>query len=561
MCRWVLELFDEIGQKSWQTAGEPRVTIPKILHFTWKTDNVPGRMGEYLAMWRESHADWDIRLWTDATMRTFVAAQYPDFLAIYDGYGHPIQRADSFRYLVLNILGGVYSDLDVEPHRSINEMVAGLDCFVGIEPFEHIGPDRRHSGAPFLLSNAFMGAMPGHAYFRTIVELLPIVADTPDIFYSTGPSLTTGAALRLPQEARPALIPPCLWSPHCDGGKPCTSDDQLHEVLWADFDFVWADRQAFVSHHWMTTWVPFLKRHKWLAKPFHALHAAKWALRARRFPKLAELPILDQLVPFNDQVPKPPKILPKVAVCISLLPGEQLSDELAKALVALDYPKELLTFYVGGFDLALAQSAVARLRALGCAHAEALAIDMPDEAGLTRLNLLPENVRMAHSACLRNGLFRAVGAQNDWLLFVGGLVGFVPPEALKSALACGYPIVGLGMLNADGAEADFSTHRYHWGGGIRVSYKIRGADGLANAARGQRDFLSGQKAFRLVPLDGVGRGFALINRAVFAAGVGFAETPYNLHLDGEALVLKARERGFECAGMTGIAVRGCTVSD
>ena len=93
------------------------VAIPKILHFTWKTEDVPGKMGEYLTLWRETHKDWDIRLWTDATMREFVAAHYPDFLATYDGYPAPIQRADSFRYLVLNVMGGGYSDLDVEPFR------------------------------------------------------------------------------------------------------------------------------------------------------------------------------------------------------------------------------------------------------------------------------------------------------------------------------------------------------------------------------------------------------------------------------------------------------------
>ena len=91
------------------------MSIPKILHFTWKTEDVPGVMADYLRRWRDLHPDWDVRLWTDATMRDFVTTTYPELVALYESYPRNIQRADSFRYLVLNALGGVYADLDVEP--------------------------------------------------------------------------------------------------------------------------------------------------------------------------------------------------------------------------------------------------------------------------------------------------------------------------------------------------------------------------------------------------------------------------------------------------------------
>lgn len=528
------------------------MTIPKILHFTWKTEDVPGKMGEYLARWRETHTDWDVRLWTDATMREFVSEHYPDFVAIYDGYGHPIQRADSFRYLVLNILGGVYADLDVEPFRSINGLVDGLECFVGVEPDEHMGADRKHSGTPYLLSNAFMGAVPGHAYFREIVKLLPKVADNPNIFYSTGPSLTTGAGVRLPRADRPSLILPCLWSPLRDGGKPCTSDAYLDTLLRDDFNVVWADRKVFVSHYWLTSWVPWHKRHKWLAVPFHAMHNVKWALRAWRNPKLAATPIPDQLQPYNDQTPKPPETLPRVGICVSLREGEVLSAALAEALGGLDYPRDRLSVVIGSLAQGDAQE---RVRSSVAALAGFGTIDVhfvvpPDE----NAKLLPQSREMVRSAIVRNALVEAVGEDADWLLFIGGEVGRIPSDALHLALAAGYPVVAVAMVDAAGKEVDLSVHRYGWGGGIRVTYKIRGEDGVASASRGQRNYLGEQKVFRLVPLDGVGRGFVLTKREVLDAGVCFAEAPYNLHLDGEGFALMARLSGFEVAGMTEFVV-------
>ena len=534
------------------------MTIPKILHFTWKTEDVPGRMGEYLTLWRHTHTDWDIRLWTDATMREFVAAHYPDFLGIYDGYPAPIQRADSFRYLVLNVMGGVYSDLDVEPFRSINDMIAGVDCFVGLEPYEHIGPDRRHCGTPYLLSNAFMGAVPGHAYFKLIVDLLPTVADNPNIFYSTGPSLTTGAGVRLSREERPKLVPPCLWSPLCDGGKPCTSDNLLAEIMGDDFDFVWSDRRAFVSHHWLTSWVPFLKRHKWLAKPFHAMHAVKWALRARLYPALVAVEIPDPLRPYSDQRPQPLADVPEVAICVALNAGG-VTPALAATLGDLDFPKDKIRVTVGSFAQTAAEqdavrASVKALTALGFAQVKVHFVAAPDDTARAMAKLLPESRAMARSAVMRNALADAAGRLADWALFIGGEVTSIPADALRQGLEAGYPVVGLGMLDAQGAETELSAHRYNWGGGIRVTYKIRGADGVASASRGQRDFLSGQKAFRLVPLDGVGRGFVLVHRDVLQADIRFAETPYHLHLDGEGFALMARGHGFEVAGLTGISV-------
>ena len=489
------------------------MAIPKILHFTWKTEDVPGEMGAYLRRWRELHPDWDIRLWTDATMTDFVETAYPDFAAAYKAYPRNIQRADSFRYLVLNAMGGVYADLDVEPFRAIDALVDGLTCFAGIEPDEHMGPDTRHTGAPFLVTNAFMGGEKGHPWFAELVRLLPLVCDIEAVFLSTGPSVTTGAALRLRREERPALVLPAQWSPTIDGGAPCTSDDRLRGLLSEAFDFV--DRPGdFVAHRWMSTWVPWDKRHKYLAKPFHAFHAAKWAWRRRRYRGLAAIDIPDQLHPYFDQHPQPPAVWPRVAILVVGDAGDTPSAALGEALAGLDYDADLLT---------IATSPLA---------------DTPGAIGW---------------ADAANRGTEAAGADADWVLFVDAGVTGMPTGALKAMLSAGKPVVALGARRGTNEVADVSVFRYSEGG-FKTAYKIRGADGLATPERGQRIFLPELRPFAQVPLDGAGQSCILVRRDVLAAGVRFATEPYHLHLGGEALALMARHKGFEVAGLTEYSV-------
>ncbi len=161
---------------------------------------------------------------------------------------------------------------------------------------------------------------------------------------------------------------------------------------------------------------------------------------------------------------------------------------------------------------------------------------------------------MSASAHLRNAMAAEALLLSTHTLFLSSEVGAIPASALKEALSAPFPVIAMAMLDREGRETDPSVFRYHWGGGIRVAYKIIGKDGIAGDFGGQRDRLGGHRAFRYLPLDGVGTGFLLVDNRVFEAGITFAETPYQLHLDGEGFAIAARSAGFEVAGMTESAV-------
>lgn len=481
--------------------------IPKLLHFTWKTTDLPRVMQRYLDAWRRLHPDWDIRLWTDETMLAFVREHYADLLATYEGYPRMIQRADAFRYLVLGKLGGIYADLDVEPLQPVTSLL-GFDCFVGVEPLEHINPDRIHQGVPFLFSNAFMGSVPDHPMWRAVIRQLPELADQ-ETFYSTGPSMVTAVALSLEMADRPALLLPQVWSPLRTNGMPTRSDERLKSMLSGLGPVVAAEAGTLVSHVWLSTWVPWHKRGSRIAGIFQLPTIVKWWLRQRRHPDLLAVRIPDPLLPYTDQRLMPIQERPRIHVAVRLGGEKDIHPDLAAALACLDYPKERLT--------------------MALHHA------MPGPEG-------------------DNAILEALPADADKLLIVDGAVRSIPPDALLQMLAARRPVVCGNVVDAAGRRADPALFRLKDGTHFRILYKLGGTSGEVRRDPDYRSYLTKQKVFRLLPVDGVGESFVLIERAVVEAGVRFPDTPYKLHRGAEAFGIMARDRGFEAAGLPQLKV-------
>ncbi len=89
--------------------------IPKIIHQTWKDNNIPDKWKISKKMWKKHHPEWRYILWTDKMIRDYIEIGYPEFLKLFDSYKYNIQRVDMIRYFILKDLGGIYSDLDLYP--------------------------------------------------------------------------------------------------------------------------------------------------------------------------------------------------------------------------------------------------------------------------------------------------------------------------------------------------------------------------------------------------------------------------------------------------------------
>lgn len=160
--------------------------IPKLIHQTAPTTDLPGRVRRYVATVREKHPGWEYRLWTDDDNAAFVQREFPEVLGLYRALPKNIMRADVFRYLLLARLGGVYLDTDYEMLKPFDLLGHGLVLPWEMDP--RTGSDRGR------IANAVMASAPGHPFWSMVIDGLkagaPLGPDA-DVLATTGPGFIT----------------------------------------------------------------------------------------------------------------------------------------------------------------------------------------------------------------------------------------------------------------------------------------------------------------------------------------------------------------------------------
>ncbi|KAJ6126325.1 hypothetical protein N7523_001937 [Penicillium sp. IBT 18751x] len=140
--------------------------IPRILHQTAATNIVPDKWVESQASCKEAYGDFEYKLWTDESTRTFLSVHYPWFVDIWDNYAFPIQRADSLRYFVLYHYGGIYLDMDTWCNKSIPIDKLELGAVSEYALFK--------STLPTGVTNDFMMTSARHPVYEAAISKLPI---------------------------------------------------------------------------------------------------------------------------------------------------------------------------------------------------------------------------------------------------------------------------------------------------------------------------------------------------------------------------------------------------
>ncbi len=161
--------------------------IPKIIHQTWKTGQVPKKWLSFVRKVKELNPDWEYRLWTDADNDAFVKKEYPEFYDIFSGFSRGIMRADVIRYLIMYKIGGVYLDLDYEVLQPFE--FGDKVLILPLNRSKNFGDNRDELG------NCFFASAPGHKFWSDVISDLkvnpPVVNDYSQIIEATGPRLLT----------------------------------------------------------------------------------------------------------------------------------------------------------------------------------------------------------------------------------------------------------------------------------------------------------------------------------------------------------------------------------
>ncbi len=144
--------------------------IPKIIHRIWtydpspQDDPMPKEFAAYGRAWKRLHPDWSVVDHTDLSGLEPLRSR-----AVYDaasGRDFRRYRACILQLEILWKFGGVYVDTDVEPLKPLDPLLADVDAFVGRSP--NPGPTGVKP-----VTNAMMGAVPGHPFVDACIRRLP----------------------------------------------------------------------------------------------------------------------------------------------------------------------------------------------------------------------------------------------------------------------------------------------------------------------------------------------------------------------------------------------------
>ena len=222
--------------------------IPKIIHQTWKTFDVPIELAHDFHSWKSHNPDWQFVGWDDLLLDDFVRKEYPQFEAIYNSYDHNINRVNLARYLLLKHYGGVFVDLDLECLKPIEPLLADHSLLFGREPETHA----KHPAAvlfhmPRIVGTAFIAAIAGHPFWDHLLSMIPTFAAQRDPLEATGSIFLTAALASFSGKSEIAVAAPALLYPF--------DREQIWSGMASDFESrQLIAQQAYAIHRWLGTW-------------------------------------------------------------------------------------------------------------------------------------------------------------------------------------------------------------------------------------------------------------------------------------------------------------------
>lgn len=200
----------------------PPREFPKIIHqiYNFWDNKTPPEIRERMDAWKKMHPDFKYILWNKKKSRDFIKKKFNWFLPIWDRYQYTIQCVDAIRYFILYEYGGIYSDIDLDPVKSIHSL---LSKYKDKNILLYKSPN---SG---LITNDFMISKRGLAFWKTVwYELVKnhnvdYYSKHITVMYSTGPLLLDNVYEQYKHRRAGAYCVPTSIINNCDiaSVKPC----------------------------------------------------------------------------------------------------------------------------------------------------------------------------------------------------------------------------------------------------------------------------------------------------------------------------------------------------
>lgn len=136
--------------------------IPKIIHQTFKSADLPFLTRWHIARFRKKNADYAYEFYDDARIEQFIRSEFGDeVFFLYKKINIGAAKADFFRYAVLLKKGGIYLDIDCKVKGSFDYMVRPDDNAL-------LSLEKHHD---FYVQWA-MFYEPGHPFLQKTMEMI-----------------------------------------------------------------------------------------------------------------------------------------------------------------------------------------------------------------------------------------------------------------------------------------------------------------------------------------------------------------------------------------------------
>jgi len=146
-----------------KVAYSPDPKIPKIIHQIWLSgEALPENYLYYQSTWKKFHPDWEFKLWTLEEIAKFNLKEADIF---YNKARTHAGRSDIFKYELLNRIGGVYVDMDIECFAPIDELIHKYSFFGALEP-------PLFSKHAVTIGNNIIGSAPKHKVLEATIKLI-----------------------------------------------------------------------------------------------------------------------------------------------------------------------------------------------------------------------------------------------------------------------------------------------------------------------------------------------------------------------------------------------------
>lgn len=170
------------------------MSIPKIIHQTFKTAKLPLLTKWHIAGFRKKNPDYAYEFYDDDRIEQFLRAEYDqETVGLYQRLNIGAAKADFFRYAILYKKGGLYLDIDSGINNRLNSFILAEDtAIITLE------------GDPSLFAQWALIYSPGHLFLKRTIEM---VLDNlrnnrypHDVHQMTGPTVYTQAIKSCLQE-------------------------------------------------------------------------------------------------------------------------------------------------------------------------------------------------------------------------------------------------------------------------------------------------------------------------------------------------------------------------